>query len=350
MTWNTLYLPLETGWQCTLVPGPQYYDLTCFGRGYRDLSARRLYPNAGRERYAWSWNAPPLSEVDKGELWEKDRLRQLTEDRAAFARHFCPNWDLRTITGEKALREVQAFVRDRLKLAHWNLPTDIAGVRRLLCDAVASGRLVPVINREYRGLPRVAQPDPAPQRWPATGGGSGDAYQPEIISYDEFQALQRANGELPPLDSAAGGVGATLDPLPDLGATARAEDGFGLLGSAESAAGALLGGGGGDSDGGDTESGDGGTFDGDLFSADSGDDSTPLGVVRPFEYQPANLSEDVTQVAARGVSEANEAECLAMYETEMQECDFARAIYQDPRTYSLCAQRAFSNYQTCRGY
>ncbi|HKT90757.1 MAG TPA: hypothetical protein VJS18_01155, partial [Paraburkholderia sp.] len=241
MTWNTLYVPLETGWQCTLIPGPQYYDLTCFGRGYRDLSAHWLYPNAGRDRDSSSWNARPLSEVDKIELWEKDRLRQLKEDRAAFTRHFCPNWDLRTITGEKALREIQAFVRDWLNLAHWNLPTDNAEVRKLLCDAVASGRLVPVINREYRGLPRVAQPDPAPLRWPATGGG-GYAYQPKVISYDEFQALQRANGELPPLDAPAGGVGATLDPLPDLGATARAEDGFGLLGFVESAEGALLGG------------------------------------------------------------------------------------------------------------
>ncbi|QGZ57449.1 hypothetical protein [Paraburkholderia acidiphila] len=160
--WNTLYVPLESGWQCALVPGPQYFDLTCFGRGYRDLPARWLYPNAGRDRDLWSWNALP--EVDKGELWEKDRLRQLTQDRAAFARHFRPNWDLHTITGEKALREVQTFVRHRLKLAHWNLPTDNAEVRKLLCDAVASGRLVPVINREYRGLPRVAQPDPAPQR------------------------------------------------------------------------------------------------------------------------------------------------------------------------------------------
>ncbi|QGZ60124.1 hypothetical protein [Paraburkholderia acidiphila] len=166
--WNTLYVPLETGWRCTLIPGPQYFDLTCFGRGYRDLPARWLYPNAGQDRDLWSWNALP--EVDKGELWEKDRLRQLTQDRAAFARHFRPNWDLHTITGEKALREVQAFVRDKLKLAHWNLPTDNAGVRKLLCDAVASGRLVPVINRDIGACRAWHSPIPrrsAGPRWGA---------------------------------------------------------------------------------------------------------------------------------------------------------------------------------------
>ncbi|QGZ53571.1 hypothetical protein [Paraburkholderia acidiphila] len=292
--WNTLYVSLETGWQCTLIPGPQYFDLTCFGRGYRDLPARWLYPNAGRDRDLWSWNALP--EVDESELWEKDRLRQLTQDRVAFVRHFRPNWDLHTITGEKALREVQTFVRDRLKLAHWNLPTDVAEVRKLLCDAVASGRLVPVINREYRGLPRVAQPDPAPQRWPAMGGG-GNGYQPKVISYDEFLALQRANGELPALDTPAGGVGVTLDPLPNLGAPAKADDGFGLPGFVESAAGVLFGGVDENTDIGDTEGDDGVTFGGALFSADSGGDSTSLGDARPFNYQPDSASGSTFDVA-----------------------------------------------------
>ncbi len=339
--WNTLYVPLETGWQCTLIPGPPYFDLTCFGRGYRDLSARWLYPNAGRDRDASMWSEPLLSEVVKSERWEKDRLRQLTEDRAAFARHFRPDWDLRTITGKRALQEVQTFVRDQLNVAHWNLPIDNAGVRKLLCDAVASGHLVPVINREYRGLPCVAKPDPAPQRWPATGGG-GYAYQPKVISYDEFQALQRANGELPALDAPAGGVGATLDPLSELGATARADDGFGLPGFIESAAGALF-------DGVDDDSDDD-TENDDLLSMDSGGDSTPLSDAQPFEYTASRLSNDVTELAARGLTEAEEAECDAIYDAEMMACSAAGAMYLDARTYALCKQRAFQNYQTCRGY
>ncbi|WP_233271632.1 hypothetical protein [Paraburkholderia acidiphila] len=202
---------------------------------------------------------------------------------------------MHTITGEKALREVQTFVRDRLKLAHWNLSTDVAGVRKLLCDAVASGRLVPVINREYRGQPHVAQPDPAPQRWPAMGGG-GSAHRPKVISYDEFLALQRANGELPPLDAPAGGVGVTLDPLPNHGAPATADDGFGLLSFVESAAGASLGSGDDDSDSDDGDAG--GVSDDDPFSVDSGDGSTPLGDAQPFDYQPDMPDGNVEALAA----------------------------------------------------
>lgn len=77
-----------------------------------------------------------------------------------------------------------------------------------------------------------------------------------------------------------GGVSAALKPLPDPGAPARADDGFGLLGVIESM-GALLGGG--DDSG---ESDDAGGDGDDAFSADSGGDSTPLGDAQPFDYRP----------------------------------------------------------------
>ncbi|WP_322094381.1 hypothetical protein [Paraburkholderia bannensis] len=278
MTWNTLEVPLETGWQCTLIPGTQYHDLTGWGRGYRNMAARALYPDAGRGQSSYSWHARPLSEVDAGDWWERDRLRQLAVDQAAFARHFRPDWDLRSITGEKALCDVRAFVRDRLKLAHWNLPTDNAAVKKVLSDAVASGQLVPVVNREYRGVPRVAQPTPGPLHWPTSGSGSY-GYAPRVLNADEFDALRRANGELPALDSLSRGVGATLDPLPDLGVPATADDGFGLLGIVAAAAGALPAGGDDDSDGGDSDGNDVRTFDDRRFSVDSGD-------ARPFDYAP----------------------------------------------------------------
>src|SRR6185437_14277875 len=105
--------------------------------------------------------------------------QQLAEDRRTFAGYFRPDLDLRTITGGNALREIQIFVRDFLNLAHWNLPTDNASIKRTLSNAVADGTLIPVVNYEYSGLPRVAQPDPAPQYWPATGGGAGYANKPK---------------------------------------------------------------------------------------------------------------------------------------------------------------------------
>jgi hypothetical protein len=101
------------------------------------------------------------------------------------------------------------------------------------------------------------------------------------LTGSEFQALQRANGELPELDSLAGG--AVINPLPNLGAPATADDDFDLLGVIESAAGALLGGGDDDSDSGDDA--DSGKFEEAVFSDDSGD-STPLGDAQPFDYQP----------------------------------------------------------------
>ncbi|WP_244848607.1 hypothetical protein [Caballeronia sp. SL2Y3] len=329
-----------------LIPEFQYYDLTRWGRGYSDMSARALYPDAERETLARSWNARPSSEIDKGELWEKFRLRQLADDRAAFARHFRSGWDLRSIVGAKALRDIQAFVRDWLRLAHWKLPTDNIGVQNLLMDAVASGRLVPVVNRRYRAAPRVMQPDPAPQYWPAIGGG-GYSYPAGVLTSAKFFALKRANGELPALDSFASGVaGATLDPLPSRGAPASADNGFDLLGAVNSAAGIFLGG--------RDDDLDDHTDVAELLDGEENDDSddvpTPLGDAEAFEYGDSSPTDEVTALAARGVSEEHEAECAALYDRDMDECNFARAIYQDPRTYALCAERAFSNYQTCRGY
>ena len=81
-----------------------------------------------------------------------------------------------------------------------------------------------------------------------------------------------------------------------------------------------------------------------------GDATTPLGDAAPFEYVKSATGDDVLSLAARGVSEAHETECYAEYENELEMCNFAGALYKDPRTYALCKQRAFSNYQSCRGY
>lgn len=60
---------------------------------------------------------------------------------------------------------------------------------------------------------------------------------------------------------------------------------------------------------------------------------------------------DVLIMAARGVSEEDEAECFAVYEREMTECEIKTAMLGgDPRAFLQCSQEAFSNYQHCRGY
>ncbi|QGZ57005.1 hypothetical protein [Paraburkholderia acidiphila] len=294
--------------------------------------------------------------------WERDELeRQRDEDRSDFYRYFRPKDDLRTITGQRGLQTIQEYLSDILDFAHWNLPQTNDDVRRVLCDVVRSGRLVPYMDREWTQRPRVFRLTPAPQFWQsASASGGGNTNRP--LTWDQWVAFKAAQ------EGKAAGAGSVLSTAFDApsqvarvatglaqapggaASSSEADGGTGLFGVVALAAATLLGVGEGNSDDNDTESDDGGAFDDDLLNANPGANLTPLGDAQPFAYQPDYLSDDVTQVAARGVSAADEADCFAMYETEMQECDFARAIYQDPRTYSLCAQRAFSNYQTCRGY
>ncbi|MGV7244685.1 hypothetical protein [Caballeronia sp. M23-90] len=81
-----------------------------------------------------------------------------------------------------------------------------------------------------------------------------------------------------------------------------------------------------------------------------GTGTTPLSDAAPFKYSPSESGSDLLSIAARGISESHEAECHTMYEFELDQCEFTRAIYNDPRSYALCKQHAFANYQTCRGY
>lgn len=84
---------------------------------------------------------------------------------------------------------IQTFLRDVLDMAHWNLPVDNEGIERTLRDAVASGRLVPVINREWCSLGRVSRPDPAPPPWFTSGPydpATQQARKPKsiVVDYD----------------------------------------------------------------------------------------------------------------------------------------------------------------------
>jgi hypothetical protein len=86
------------------------------------------------------------------------------------------------------------------------------------------------------------------------------------------------------------------------------------------------------------------------FSGIADKAATKLGDAAPFEYGKRAAGGDVFSIAARGVSEAQEADCHVMYEIDMEQCHLVGAMYKDPRTYALCKQRAFSNFQSCRGY
>lgn len=81
------------------------------------------------------------------------------------------------------------------------------------------------------------------------------------------------------------------------------------------------------------------------------DASTLLGDAQPFEYSEDAPEGAVQELAARGVSEEDEAECHAQYELEMEMCNVKAAMVGgDPRAYAKCSRDAFDNYQACRGY
>jgi hypothetical protein len=156
---------------------------------------------------------------------------------------------------------VHAFLWDALYIVDWNLPEDGEGVRKVLCEAIANKRLIPVINREYRGLPRVDTPTPRPLDWP-NPVSSWIEPKPEIISYIDFVALQRANGELP--------------------GPPRRED-------------------------------------------QVSDDSAQLSDAQAFDYRPG-ASREATRFAARGVSESQELKCFVAYEADMELCSAGAAM------------------------
>jgi hypothetical protein len=88
----------------------------------------------------------------------------------------------------------------------------------------------------------------------------------------------------------------------------------------------------------------------DAAAAPATDLSTPLGDAEPFDLGADPAPDDLMNVAARGVSEADEAECYEQYERDMDECMAYRAAMGGVRFMDTCSQRAFMNYQQCRGY
>ncbi|SAL12348.1 hypothetical protein [Caballeronia concitans] len=290
-SYNTLDVPLKSGWRCTLVP-----RLQC-----------------------------------GTELWflKGDARKTIQEDRIAFARYFRPNLDLRTIPGGDALRIIQRFLRTFLRVAHWNQPTSNEEIERFFRRAVRDEALIPVVNRGWRLAPRFDVPPDAPQRWPRQVGLQSMPRDPDYIPIRQRGAA-----------ASAGSLGSdAVATEPDRGSLIIDSGGgssseFDWHDAVENAAGAVLG---------------GSSSDDDSSFAMSLEDGSAL-EASPFAYSEDQQLGNVLDIAARGVSESDEADCFSLYERDLRMCDVARAMYQDPRSVALCQQRAFENYQACRGY
>jgi hypothetical protein len=206
---------------------------------------------------------------------DDDEMRQLEEDRQDFDRYFRPCGDLRTVSGGAELREIQSFLSDALNVVRWDLPTDNAGVERLLRQAVTHGRLVPVVNREYGSLGRVSRPTPAPLRWPSSGDGWGAGSQKWAAFANAGPGPLMFNGE-PVLSGPYDPATREAQLIAARGAVTASEGGD-LLGVLETVAAAARG-----IDSGADETAEGGDSE---VAEDSGDTPTLLGDAQPFEYR-----------------------------------------------------------------
>lgn len=259
-SYNALSVPLTSDWQCSLIP---IRDLPDVDRGWK------------------------LS-YDERQQARKERDEQIEQDRQDFDRLFRVSIDRRAARSCTEFRAYAAFISEHLRILGLSAPVDGDGVTRILSDAVRNGQLVPAISRAWCGSRRVVR-QYAPQSWPKR---APDA-KPTIYSFRD--------GQLVPLDASGRFNVDTPYVSARVAANAAASagssggsggSGFDWLGAAESVAGAVLGG---------ASSSDGDSMLKSFGDTDDGEGSSLLSDAQPFEYVPDALSDDVTELAARGV-------------------------------------------------
>ena len=245
-SYNALYLPLTSDWQCSLVPARDVQDVD---RGWK------------------------LS-YEERQLARKEREERIKQDRQDFDRLFRVSINRRAARACSDFSAYVAFISEHLRISGMATAVDGESVTRVLRDAVRDGSLIPAIDRAWRGSRRVAR-SYAPQSWPKR------VADPKAIVYGV------RNGQFVPLDEA----GRFIDSTPYLPVAASAgRGGFDWPGAVESATGTVPGDDLGPDDGGDVS-------EGDVFSTDSGDASTPLGHGQSFEYQPDMPDGDAEELA-----------------------------------------------------
>jgi hypothetical protein len=307
-SYNALYVPLTSDWQCSLVPA-------------RDV----------QEPTSW-WS---LS-YDERQQKRKDRDKQIEQDQRDFDRLFRVSTSRRTARVCSDFRAYAAFIRDHLRISGLSTPVDGDGVTRILRNAVRDGWLVPAIDRAWRGSRRVTRKY-APQSWPKR------APAPKPIVYGV------RNGEFVPLDEYGRYIDNTpyvpvKDRISAAASSAASSSGGGSFdwpGAVETAAGAFLGG---DTDSDGDDAGDDSAVENEDFASDAGDNSTPLGDAQPFEYAQ-NAVGDAEQDAGVFLTPAEEAECELGLNADLDECSAYAAM--NPSSWGVCHERAMQRYANC---
>lgn len=272
-SYNSLTVPLDIGtWQCTLLLRRDYAEQARQWKSSRDRD-RRSSSEWARDR-PHSRSGSIFDDRDD----EAAEKRQREDDVRAFALYFRPNYDFRRLI-HTDIDAIMSFVSEFLNVAHWNLPTDNAGVERLLKQAVGDGRLVPIIDRDRRTPARTFRPAPAPLRW-LSDGGSGEArpaylFPPGTTAFDGEPVL---SGPYNPASQVRQGAALRTSASSD-----AAGGSFDWLGAAETAVETVL------------RHNEGP----DEFASDADDDtSMQFADAQPFEYTPDAPSGDVEELAA----------------------------------------------------
>lgn len=250
---------------------------------------------------------------------KQDMREQRRMDAWDFSIWFEPDYEFRSSINTD-LDAIRAFLRQEMRLAEPSLPKNNDELKRILVDAVNAGDLVAIIEKSALGVTYAFQPI-SPDAFiepPVPYPGVARSAPPPVSESGFFGRLGAvASGVV----SSARVPSSLLDDLPDLPDDSASAD---LLGDTDAASGTLS----------------------DVAS------STPPGDAQPFEYGGGNLDDlgDAIDIAARGVSEADEAECFAQYEAELEECNFYSAMTKDSYTFVACKAQAFLRYNQCRGY
>ncbi|MFT0171903.1 hypothetical protein ACLKMY_23300 [Paraburkholderia mimosarum] len=256
-SYNALCVPLTSDWQCSLVPVSDVEDVD---RG-------------------WTLS------FEERQKARKQREETIEQDRKDFNRFFRTSIRRCHARACRDFSAYAAFIGEHLRISGLSAPVDGEDVTRILRDAVRDGRIVPAIDRAWRGSRRVARfyaPQSWPKRTPDPKPTVYGVHDGQFVPLDENGCFVDRTAYVPFAVRAAATVSNA----------AGSRGGTGWPRAVDVAAGAVLGAY--DSDGNELGSD---TRESRVFSDDNGDTSTRLGDAQPFNYQPDLRHDDAFDIA-----------------------------------------------------
>jgi hypothetical protein len=120
----------------------------------------------------WDWQCFLASAYDRANscvsTWkmDDDERRQIQNDRVDFLTHYRSRIDLSRVGGRRQLNTIRKFLLTQVRSMHFVDLIDNDAVTTALMEVVTRGHVIPRIERNWVGVPRVIAPLYAPQHWP----------------------------------------------------------------------------------------------------------------------------------------------------------------------------------------